>query len=202
MKKVLVLGSTGLVGRALVKRLKDTVEVIEASFNHAENPFDISKLESLKALFDKVGKVDAILCTAGVVNMSDWATADDSEWDFGIQNKMMGQINTMRFGEKYVNDGGAIVLSTGILAQHPFKGSSIVTTVNAAVEAAVKSAAVEIDRIRFNAVSPGWVAETMVAMGMDPKPGMPAEEVAQHYIDLMNSHDSGKIVVAAKQLDY
>ena len=198
MKKVLVLGSTGLVGKALVEKLKGTVEVVEASFNHPENPFDIANPQSLKALFEKVGKVDAILCTAGVVRMADWATADNAEWEFGIQNKMMGQINTLRFGEKYVKDGGAIVLSTGILAQYPFKGSSIVTTVNAAVEAAVKSAAVEVDRIRFNAVSPGWVAETMVAMGMDPEPGLPAADVAQFYIDLMNDSHSGAIAVAVK----
>ncbi|MEF1277638.1 NAD-dependent epimerase/dehydratase family protein, partial [Vibrio fortis] len=93
MKKVLVLGSRGLVGSALVEKLKGSAEVVEASFNHAENPFDISNPESLKALFEKVGKVDAILCTAGVVKMCDWATADDSEWEFGIHNKMMGQIN-------------------------------------------------------------------------------------------------------------
>lgn len=198
MKKVLILGSTGLVGSALVEKLKSSVEVVEASFNHPENPFDLSNPDSLKALFDKVGKVDAILCTAGVANMSDWETADDSEWDFGIKNKMMGQINTLRFGEKYVNDGGAIVLTSGVLAQYPFKGSSIVTTVNAAVEAAVKSASVEVGRIRFNAVSPGWVAETMVAMGMDPEPGLPAADVAQHYIDLMNESASGNVVVAMK----
>ena len=198
MKKVLVLGSTGLVGKALVEKLKGAVEVVEASFNHPENPFDIANPQSLKALFEKVGKVDAILCTAGVVRMADWSTADDAEWEFGIQNKMMGQINTLRFGEKYVKDGGAIVLSTGILAEYPFNGSSIVTTVNAAVEAAVKSAAVEVDRIRFNAVSPGWVAETMVAIGMDPEPGMPAADVAQFYIDLMNDSISGDIAVAVK----
>lgn len=198
MKKVLILGSTGLVGSALVEKLKGSVEVVEASFNHPENPFDLANPDSLKALFEKVGNVDAILCTAGVANLSDWAAADDSEWDFGIKNKMMGQINTLRFGEKYVNDGGAIVLTSGVLAQYPFKGSSIVTTVNAAVEAAVKSASVEVDRIRFNAVSPGWVAETMVAMGMDPEPGLPASKVAQYYIDLMNESASGDVVVAMK----
>ena len=198
MKKVLVLGSTGLVGSALVEKLKGSVEVVESSYSHPENPFDLSNPETLKALFEKVGKVDAILCTAGVVDMSDWATADDSEWDFGIKNKMMGQINTLRFGEKYVNDNGVIVLTSGVLAQYPFKGSSIVTTVNAAVEAAVKSASVEVGRIRINAVSPGWVAETMVAMGMDPEPGLPAADVAQHYIDLMNESTSGDVVVAMK----
>ncbi|MFM2601106.1 hypothetical protein [Vibrio fortis] len=62
----------------------------------------------------------------------------------------------------------------------------------------MKSAALEVERIRFNAVSPGWVVETMVAMAMDPEPGMPAADVAQHYIDLMNESTSGDVVVAMK----
>ncbi|USD67409.1 short chain dehydrogenase [Vibrio sp. SCSIO 43136] len=198
MKKVLVLGSTGLVGGALVEKLKATTQVIEASYNHPQNPFDLSDPKSLKALFEKVGKVDAIFCTAGVANMADWHTSSDAEWDFGIKNKMMGQINTLRFGQQYVNDGGVIVLTSGILAQYPIQGSSIVTTVNAAVEAAVKAASVEEQRIRFNAISPGWVAETMVAMGMDPEPGLPASDVAQHYIELLDQSTSGEVVVAAK----
>ncbi|MDK9779072.1 MULTISPECIES: short chain dehydrogenase [unclassified Vibrio] len=198
MKRVLVLGSTGLIGRQFETLLKDKAEVIGASFNHPENPVDLSKPESLKALFEKVGKVDAIFCTAGVANLAPWADAPDSKWEFGINNKMMGQINTIRFGEKYVNDNGVIVLTTGILAQHPFQGSGIVTTVNAAVEAAIKAAVTEIDRIRINAVSPGWVAETMVAMGMDPEPGMPAIEVAQHYVNLLEYSATGEIITAVK----
>ncbi|WP_375749099.1 short chain dehydrogenase [Vibrio sp. HN007] len=198
MKKVLILGSTGLIGNALTELLEGKAEVIGSSLNHPENPVDLSDPESLKALFAKVGKVDAILCTAGVARIVNWHEAPDSEWEFGIKNKMMGQINTIRFGEQYVNDGGAIILTSGVLAQYPFAGSGVVTTVNAAVEAAIKASVTEIDRIRINAVSPGWVSETMVAMGMDPEPGMPAKEVAQYYIDLMEESTSGDVVIAAK----
>lgn len=198
MKKVLVLGVTGLIGRQFETLLAGKAQVVGASLNHPENPVDLSEPQSLKALFEKVGKVDAIFCTAGVANLTPWGETPDSEWEFGIQNKMMGQINTIRFGEQYVNDGGVIVLTSGILAQYPFAGSGIVTTVNAAVEAAIKASVTEIDRIRINAVSPGWVAETMVAMGMDPEPGMPAQEVAQHYVNLLDDSNSGEIVIAAK----
>lgn len=38
----------------------------------------------------------------------------------------------------------------------------------------------------------------MIAMGMDPEPGMPAADVAQFYIDLMNDSHSGDIAVAVK----
>ena len=198
MKKVLILGATGLIGNAIAELLEGKAEVVKASFNAPGLNFDLANPDSLKSLFATVGKVDSIICTAGVVRMAPWAEASDEEWHFGITNKMMGQINTIRFGEQYVNDGGSIILSTGILAQHPFAGSGIVTTVNAAVEAAIKASVTEIDRIRINAVSPGWVAETMVAMGMDPEPGMPAKEVAQYYIDLMEQSETGNIVVAAK----
>jgi len=199
MKKVLIIGSTGLLGAAIANQLEHKFEVIGASFSHSENPVDISKPASLKALFAKVGKVDAIICTAGVADMTPWAEADDEQWAFALNNKLMGQINTIRFGEQYVNDGGVIILSTGILAQNPFPGSGILTTVNAAVEAAIKAAVTEIERIRINAVSPGWVAETMLALGMDPEPGIPAAEVAQHYVDLLAESTTGEVIVAMKR---
>lgn len=199
MKKVLILGATGLIGGALSELLQGKAEVVKASYRHEDNQVDISNPDSLKALLAKVGKVDAIVCTAGVADFVPWHQADDEKWQFAINNKMMGQINTIRFGEQYVKDGGVIILSTGVLAQHPLPGSGILTTVNVAVEGAVKAAAIELERIRINAVSPGWVAETMLAMGMDPKPGLPAKDVAQQYAHLIEESNSGDIVIAAKQ---
>lgn len=198
MKKILLIGSTGLLGKAISKKYEDRAEVIEASFNHPQNPVDISDVTSLKGLFEKVGQVDAIICTAGMVNFMPLNQTTDADWDFGINNKMMGQINTIRYGYKHVKEGGAIVLTTGVLAQYPFPGSSMVTTVNAAVEAAIKASALELENVRINAVSPGWLKETMEAMGMDSEPGMPAADVAQFFVDLVEHSTSGEIVVAAK----
>lgn len=198
MKRVLILGSTGLVGKAISENLEGKTEVIGSSFSHPQNPVDISDPLALKALFAKIGKVDAIICTAGMADFVAWNKADDAKWEFSIKNKMMGQINTMRFGAEYVNDGGAIILSTGVLAQYPMPGSGILSTVNAAVEAAVKASALELKDIRVNAVSPGWVAETMAAMGMDPEPGLPAKDIAQYYVNLIEKSTSGETVVATK----
>ena len=73
-----------------------------------------------------------------------------------------------------------ITLTTGLAAQYPSPGSAIITTVNAAVEAFVCAAAAEPSiSVRVNAVSPGWVAETLQAMGRDPAGGIPAAEVAR-----------------------
>ncbi|GLX85487.1 short chain dehydrogenase [Thalassotalea loyana] len=200
MKKVLVIGASGLLGKNIVKLLADDAEVITASLSDPNNPVDISNTDSIKSLFENVGLVDAVICTAGIANFADWNKAADSDWSFAISNKLMGQINIIRHAMEKVKTGGAIVLTTGILAQYPMPGSSIVSTVNAGLEAAIKTLKVELDgSVRIGAISPGWIAETLVAMGMDEKQGMPAIEVAQAYIDYLNKGNHGDIVVTSSR---
>ena len=199
MKRILLIGATGLLGTNIAKALEGKAEVLSSSRGEGEYSVDISDPESLKALFKKVGSVDGIICTAGIAHFREWDNASDEDWRFAIENKMMGQINIIRFGEAIVKNGGAIVLTTGLLAQYPIPGSGIVSSVNAAVEAAVRSAALETSgQVRINAVSPSWVSETMEAMGLDSGPGMHAKEVANYFVKQMETGDSGSIAVAAK----
>lgn len=199
MKKVLVIGASGLIGLRVVSAFAPSAEVLEASKGSESLPVDITNHGSLTALLRAVGPVDAIVCTAGMVRFGPWANITDSDWMHGLSNKLMGQINVVRLGSAFVRPGGAITLTSGVLAQHPMPGSSIVTTVNAAIEAFVRAAAVELPAtVRVNAVSPGWVAETMSALGMDPAPGMPAAEVARHYVRQATEGVSGSILVAAR----
>jgi NAD(P)-dependent dehydrogenase (short-subunit alcohol dehydrogenase family) len=199
MKRVLVIGSNGLIGSAIVQTLKLTHHVIEASRSSKSHSVDISNVESLRALFNSVGKVDSIICTAGVANFHGFSDATDADWRFGLANKLMGQVNVVRLGAEQVNQHGSIILTTGVLSNYPIQGSSIVTTVNAAVDGFVKSAALELKgKVRVNAVSPGWISETLAYMKMDTSIGLPAAEVANGYVALMNSDESGLIQIAAK----
>jgi NAD(P)-dependent dehydrogenase (short-subunit alcohol dehydrogenase family) len=55
-----------------------------------------------------------------------------------------------------------------LLAMHPIRGSASVSLVNAGLEGFVRAAALEMPRrLRINAVSPPWVKEKMVKLGMD-----------------------------------
>src|SRR5512139_1316487 len=154
MKRALVIGASGLLGSRLVKALQGRGEVLEASLTRGPLTVDIADPLALKALFERTGNVDAIACTAGVAPFVPWANATDLDWAHGLANKLMGQVNVVRIGQSWVNDGGAITLTTGVLAHHPMAGSSIITTVNAAVEGFVRAAGVEIGgRVRVNAVS-------------------------------------------------
>jgi NAD(P)-dependent dehydrogenase (short-subunit alcohol dehydrogenase family) len=200
MTRVLVIGSSGLLGSRLVKALQGKADVIEASFSRAPLKVDISDPASLRRLFAQVGTVDAIACAAGMARFVPWASATDDDWAHGVANKLMGQVNVARLGAPHVRDGGAITLTTGVLAQHPIPGGAIFTTANAAVEGFARAAAVEIgSRVRVNVVSPGWITETLVAMGMDPAPGLPASEAAEYYIRQIEHGAAGSVLAAAKR---
>jgi NAD(P)-dependent dehydrogenase (short-subunit alcohol dehydrogenase family) len=74
-------------------------------------------------------------------------------------------------------------------------GGAAISLVNAGLEGFVRSAALELPRaIRINAVAPGWVRETLVAMKMDPGPGVPAAEVARAYARSIEGRMTGQIL--------
>jgi NAD(P)-dependent dehydrogenase (short-subunit alcohol dehydrogenase family) len=196
MSKTLVIGASGLLGSRIVEALGEE-NCIRASRNSGER-VDISDPKSLAALFVRVGELDGIVCAGGPARFKPWDQLTDDDWTFSLMNKLMGQVNVVRYGAKNVRPGGAITLTTGVLAQYPAPGGAAVTTVNAAVEAFVRAAAVERMPVRVNAVSPGWVSETLAAMGGDPGMGISAAEVAQVFVRQLRDGPSGSVAPAVR----
>jgi NAD(P)-dependent dehydrogenase (short-subunit alcohol dehydrogenase family) len=200
MKRVLVIGASGLLGSHIVTQLQGKAEVLQASATRGALKVDISSPDSLRTLFAGTGPLDAIVCVAGMARFVPWEKATDGDWAHGVANKLMGQVNVVRHGAPVVCDGGSITLTTGVLAQHPMPGGAIFTTANAAVEGFVRAAALELGaRIRVNVVSPGWITETLVALGMDPAPGLPAAEAAAIYVQAIEQGASGVVLPALKR---
>jgi NAD(P)-dependent dehydrogenase (short-subunit alcohol dehydrogenase family) len=76
-------------------------------------------------------------------------------------------------------------------------GGAAISMVNAGLEGFVRAAALELPRgLRINAVAPGWVRETLVAMKMDPRPGIPAAQLAQTYLEAVEGSATGQILDA------
>src|SRR5271163_3356341 len=197
VSKILVIGAAGLIGARVVEAL-GAEHCIRASRNSGER-VDISDPKSLAALFERVGDLDGIVCTGGAARYKPWNQLTDEDWTFSLANKLLGQVNVVRYGVKNVRSGGAITLTTGLASQYPSPGSAIITTVNAAVEAFVRAAAAEPSiSVRVNAVSPGWVAETLQAMGRDPAGGIPAADVAQVFVRQLREGPSGSVAPSAR----
>lgn len=195
--RILLIGATGTIGRAIAAALSRH-DLILASHQKAPEKVDLADPASIRALLNRVGRVDAIASAAGSAAWKPLAQLDDADFDFSLRNKLMGQVNLARYGFDAVNDGGSITLTSGYLAQHPMVGSGSVSLVNSGLEGFGRAAALEAPRgIRVNVVSPPWVSETLAAMGQDPKGGLPAATVARSYVASIEGKDTGRVIAPA-----
>ncbi|MCW8328784.1 short chain dehydrogenase [Photobacterium sp. SDRW27] len=179
--KILLIGATGTIGRAVAARLADEHEVISASFSGGDVQVDLGQSESIKAMFETVGKVDAVISTAGQANFAPFQALSDDDYQLALNNKLMGQVNLVRIGAEYVKQGGSITLTSGVLSRQPMPGSASISMANGALESFVKAAALELHQLRLNVVAPVFVKETMAMMGMDTIDGVSAADTAIAY---------------------
>lgn len=180
--KILVIGATGLIGQAVSNRLSDANEIIAAGYSDGDVTVDLGDASSIRAMFDKVGQIDAVISTAGVANFGALKGLPDCEYELALNNKLMGQVNLVRLGREYIRRGGSITLTSGVLSREPAQGSAVLSMANGALESFVKAAALELNDFRLNVVSPIFVKETMVKLGMDTGGGLSADDTAKAYV--------------------
>jgi NAD(P)-dependent dehydrogenase (short-subunit alcohol dehydrogenase family) len=191
--RVLVVGANGTIGQAIVQVLSPRHEVIRASRSKSEVKVDLTDTESIRSMYRTMGKVDAVVCAAGEGKFAPLAQLTDEDFRFTLSSKLMGQVNLVRYGVDSVNDRGSFTLTTGILFEQPSPGSAAIAPVNGALIGFVRAAALELPRgIRINDCCPGWVSETLKAMGMDPKGGTPADVVARDYVASVEGTFTGR----------
>jgi NAD(P)-dependent dehydrogenase (short-subunit alcohol dehydrogenase family) len=199
--RILLIGATGTIGRAIAAALGNRHDVIPASRHKAHESVDISNPQSIRDLFSRVGRVDAIVSAAGQAAFKPLAELTDADFAFSIANKLMGQVNLVRFGLQSLNDNGSVTLTSGILAQQPAPGAAAISLVNAGLEGFTRAAALEAPRgIRVNVVSPPWVTETLQAMGRPTTGGLPATVVARSYIDSVEGRMTGQVLSPAPSI--
>ncbi len=158
--KILIVGASGTLGRAVAEHLGQHHRIITAGRNSGEHRVDLRDDASVAGLFAAVGRVDALVSAAGNVHFGPLAEMTAAQFDVGLQDKLLGQIRLALIGQHHLQDGGSITLTTGILAEQPIRLGANATAVNAAVEGFVRAAACELPRgLRINAVSPTVLSE-------------------------------------------
>lgn len=193
--RILIVGATGTIGRPLVAALQNRHDLVLASRQKAHEQIDLSDPASIRALYKRIGKLDAVVCAAGEAKFSPLAVLTDDDFAFSVKSKLMGQVNLVRYGLDSVNDGGSFTLTSGVLASQPMVGSGAVSLVNAGVEGFTRAAALEAPRrIRVNIISPPWITETLIAFKMDPSGGMAAADVARAYVASVEGKQSGMVI--------
>ncbi len=197
--KVIVIGATGTIGRAIVQALGKSHEVIPVSFSKSEIKVDISDQASITKMYQTTGRIDAVICAAGLAKFGPLTSLNDADFALGLSSKLMGQVNLVRQGLDYLNDNGSFTLTSGILSRKPMPGSTAISLVNSALEGFGRAAALEMPRgIRINIVSPNWVIDTLKAFNMDPSIGTPVEAVARVYLQALEGSMNGEVLDAIR----
>jgi len=193
MKKVIVVGSTGVIGAKVIEVLGSDYEIITVNRSSGDFQLDMSDFKAVENMFEQIGGFDALIATSGY---GKWGSIDEhSIQDFhdGLNSKLMGQVNLVMIGRKYANDGARFVVSSGILAQYPVEGGLSLGMINAGLEAFVRGAALEMKNMTINAVSPSFAKETMELMGIDSSTGVPAIEFANLYKMAIEQDKTGEV---------
>jgi NAD(P)-dependent dehydrogenase (short-subunit alcohol dehydrogenase family) len=193
--RIIVVGATGTIGRAIVAALGTKHEIIPVGNHQGTQRVDLGDSASIERMYAAVGTVDAVISAAGLGKFGPVASLTDADFAFSIGNKLMGQVNLIRRGIAFVADGGSFTLTSGILAQQPIPGSAAISVVNAGVEAFARAAALELPRgLRANVISPPWVSETLTSMGRDPAGGLTAAVVAKAYVRSLEGSMTGQVL--------
>ena len=157
--RVLVVGATGVLGRAVVSALSGH-QVIAAA-RTGGHIVDLGDAASVAALYAEVGQVDAVACAAGETPFKPFGELSLDDYRTGLESKLLGQVQLVRQGVEHVVDGGSFPLVSGVLSAEPIKTGTVASTVNGGVDAFVRAAATALPRgLRINAVSSTAFTET------------------------------------------
>ncbi len=195
--KILIVGGKGTIGKKVSNHLSKQHNVLIAGRNSGDVTVDITDSQSIETMFESIGKVDAVACIAGDAKWAAFDSMTEEDFYIGLRSKLMGQVNLVRIGQKYLNPGGSFTLSTGILADHPVALTTSAAMVNGGIHSFVKAVALELKNgIRINVVSSGLVEDAVDKYeayfpGHNP---IPMQKVINGYVKSIAGNGTGEII--------
>ncbi len=169
--KVVVIGGTSGLGLATAGLFfnKDyevvvgshTTERLESSSLKFPNiqayEIDVRNDASVEDFFKKVGEVDYLI-TSFSIKFPDQPLTESNIDNFKsfADVKLWGTVRCIKSGQKYIREGGSVIIISGAVSKKGRKGAHVKTLVNSALEGLTKSLASELGpSIRVNCISPG-----------------------------------------------
>jgi NAD(P)-dependent dehydrogenase (short-subunit alcohol dehydrogenase family) len=164
--RILIVGATGTVGSAVKGDLAARHEIVTAGRSSADVYVDITSPDSINAMYEAVGKVNAVVSAAGKTYFGALQGMTPANNEISIESKLKGQVNLVLLGLDHVHDHGSFTLTTGIIMDDPIVAGASASMANGAVRAFVQAAALEMPRgIRINNVSPNVLEESIETYG-------------------------------------
>jgi hypothetical protein len=114
-----------------------------------------------------------------------------------MRGKLLGQINVVLIGQRYLTERGSFTLTSGIFADEPWRGVTGGAVISGGLPSFVLSASIELDHgMRVNAASPTMVSD---AAGNYAHlfPGMeaaPMSRIVAAFVRCIEGRRTGEIV--------
>jgi NAD(P)-dependent dehydrogenase (short-subunit alcohol dehydrogenase family) len=165
--KLVIIGAQGTIGKKVSNLLSsEGHEIIQVGKKSGDYQADLAEPETLKTLFQKIGRFDSLAIAAGEVAFAPLEELTLEQWQDSFQNKLLGQIQAVQKALPYIRDGGSFTLIGGSLSNDPIKAGTAASTVNRALEGFVISASCDLPRgLRINLVSPTVLEESVKTYG-------------------------------------
>ena len=119
--------------------------------------FDIGDANLAQKGFVELGAFDHFVSTAADLTYGPLATMERSAIEQMLASKFWGPVNLVQFALPHMAPGGSILFFSGLAANRPATGTSMVSALNAGIEGMTRALALELSPIRVNAISPGVV---------------------------------------------
>lgn len=172
---VLIVGGTGGIGREIARRYQDTGSRVTITGRDQERAaaiaaelgtgvgalgFDLADPESIADALAEVGPVSRLV-------LSSIARDNNPVRDYNIADavylttmKLVGYTATVHTLIDRLGDDSSVLLFGGRAKDRPYPGSTTVTTVNGGVTSLIRTLAIELAPVRFNAIHPGIVGDS------------------------------------------
>lgn len=226
-KRVVIVGGTRGIGLAVARlAAEDGAEVVLASSSDKSveaalaalpakasgHALDVRNVAAIQAVFEKVGRFDHLVYTAGEsLLLSPLAELDFDAARSFFDIRYWGALACVRAATRWLKPGGSIVLTGGTAGRRPAPGFVVGASICGAMESLTRALALELAPLRVNIVVPGFV-ETDLWSNIDPtaREGMfraaaaklpvgrigNAPDLAEHYVAFMRgAYTTGQSVV-------
>jgi NAD(P)-dependent dehydrogenase (short-subunit alcohol dehydrogenase family) len=174
--RVLIVGGTGGIGRALAERYaslgsdfvitsrsadRAAAAAAEIGSNVRGIALDIAEPEQIATMLADVGRIDRLLIVAIERDSNTVRNYDIAKARRAVTVKLVGYTEVVHaLLDRLNREDASVVIFGGLAGERPYPGSTTVTMVNGAVRSMIKTMAVELAPIRFNAIHPGIIGDT------------------------------------------
>lgn len=210
---LVVLGGTGGIGSALVRRLSahgsqvaftgrdpGRVDALARETGASGASLDATERRAVEALLDEVigrhGRIDGIANCVGSLLLKPAHSTSEQEWTDVVATNLGTAFTTVAAGARRLHDGGSIVLVSSAAARLGFANHEAIAAAKAGVIGLTLSAAATYGPrgIRVNAVAPGLVATPLT----ERLTGGPAGEAsrAMHVLGRLGTSDDVASAIA------